>query len=724
MRPFSSWLAAWVSGAAASLEAYAAACGAARGAPVGAASPGTSTSFSGSQLVRRLSGGRCGAAALPPLSPCVGVSGSGDVAVPLASMLEGDGVGALLASQPCAPPASLRWREAALLVVHSVLLSCTAPVAHHALNFTEDARLRAQSVEQQLADDVAQRLCLPARFQWGLALGDGARAGGVAARRGTAAAATAMLWPSAVRTADGGVAPRLCASAGDATGASGQRLAALAVAGTAWEVYGAAPVACAAPCDGGSRAGGGVMYGCPLEGYCALLHTARTQAVTRRGRRMNWFAGAEEQERLLRSVVLYCSDQVDPELVQAARLLGVAHIRVLQTAVVEEEHVRRSATESGGSGERVEVHRSCNYAMDVRQLRAKVVQDVAAGLYPMMVVGTFGSPFSGGVDPLVEMGQLCRELDVWFHIEAGHGGAALLAAPCAPCAAGGSGGACALGAALHDRCLQLVLDAAGQADSLHVGAASSYLPWSLLPVAVCGRSVMTDSGASFFFFSCVAKVAWAVQGLAEARHGTMNECLAPAANDVDVLHLTPSSHRSGPVLRHAYELAAVRMADAAAGPHGAGAASGGGDDALRVRCHQHFTWSVLCAVRADGRFDAPLDASLFGVVHLRWRTAADEATAALARSWCSAIDRQWVPLRVGGGAALPVKIYVGLTRIQRRLWVSVSFSQLPDDCRADATAAAGACGLYGELRALVLATLDEAARTTEPAASPSGRASL
>jgi len=64
--------------------------------------------------------------------------------------------------------------------------------------------------------------------------------------------------------------------------------------------------------------------------------------------------------------------------------------------------------------------------MDVALLRQSIARDRAAGLRPMMVVGTAGSVSTGSVDPLVEIAELCREQGIWFHVDGAYGALAAL----------------------------------------------------------------------------------------------------------------------------------------------------------------------------------------------------------------------------------------------------------------------------------------------------------
>lgn len=69
--------------------------------------------------------------------------------------------------------------------------------------------------------------------------------------------------------------------------------------------------------------------------------------------------------------------------------------------------------------------------MDVEALRRRVREDRGRGEIPLLVVGTAGSVGTGAVDPLPEIASLCREEDIWFHVDGAYGGLAA-AVPDAP----------------------------------------------------------------------------------------------------------------------------------------------------------------------------------------------------------------------------------------------------------------------------------------------------
>ena len=60
--------------------------------------------------------------------------------------------------------------------------------------------------------------------------------------------------------------------------------------------------------------------------------------------------------------------------------------------------------------------------MNVAVLAERLAADKAAGDLPFIVVGTAGSVSTGAVDPLVEIGSLCRDQGVWFHVDGAYGG--------------------------------------------------------------------------------------------------------------------------------------------------------------------------------------------------------------------------------------------------------------------------------------------------------------
>jgi glutamate/tyrosine decarboxylase-like PLP-dependent enzyme len=62
--------------------------------------------------------------------------------------------------------------------------------------------------------------------------------------------------------------------------------------------------------------------------------------------------------------------------------------------------------------------------MDVAALREQVLQDRASGETPFLVIGNAGSVSTGAIDPLPELAEVCREFNLWFHVDGAYGGVA------------------------------------------------------------------------------------------------------------------------------------------------------------------------------------------------------------------------------------------------------------------------------------------------------------
>ena len=101
-------------------------------------------------------------------------------------------------------------------------------------------------------------------------------------------------------------------------------------------------------------------------------------------------------------VVAYVSDQGHSSLARAARILGFRpdQMRVLPV--------------------------DGRYRMRPDALAGAMAADRGAGRRPLFVSASAGSTNTGAVDPLEELAAICRDGDVWFHVDASYGGFAAL----------------------------------------------------------------------------------------------------------------------------------------------------------------------------------------------------------------------------------------------------------------------------------------------------------
>jgi aromatic-L-amino-acid decarboxylase len=67
-----------------------------------------------------------------------------------------------------------------------------------------------------------------------------------------------------------------------------------------------------------------------------------------------------------------------------------------------------------------------NFAMRPEALARQIEQDRRAGLVPCFVCATIGTTSSNAIDPLPDIGRLCRENNLWLHVDAAMSGTAAL----------------------------------------------------------------------------------------------------------------------------------------------------------------------------------------------------------------------------------------------------------------------------------------------------------
>ena len=76
------------------------------------------------------------------------------------------------------------------------------------------------------------------------------------------------------------------------------------------------------------------------------------------------------------------------------------------------------------------------HRIDVAALRARIAADRAAGLTPFLVVGSAGTVDIGAIDDLAALSALCREENLWFHVDGAYGALGILSPEIAPRLAG------------------------------------------------------------------------------------------------------------------------------------------------------------------------------------------------------------------------------------------------------------------------------------------------
>ena len=64
--------------------------------------------------------------------------------------------------------------------------------------------------------------------------------------------------------------------------------------------------------------------------------------------------------------------------------------------------------------------------MITSKLKEKITQDIADGFTPAFVCATVGTTNTTAMDPIDEIGKICKEYNIWLHVDAAMAGAAAL----------------------------------------------------------------------------------------------------------------------------------------------------------------------------------------------------------------------------------------------------------------------------------------------------------
>ncbi len=103
---------------------------------------------------------------------------------------------------------------------------------------------------------------------------------------------------------------------------------------------------------------------------------------------------------------VYASDQAHSSVDKACIALGLG-----------EHNVRRIASDA-------------EFKMDVKALRETIAADLRKEFQPLALVATVGTTSTASVDPVKEIAKVCREHNMWLHVDAAYGGGIALLPEC------------------------------------------------------------------------------------------------------------------------------------------------------------------------------------------------------------------------------------------------------------------------------------------------------
>jgi len=139
-------------------------------------------------------------------------------------------------------------------------------------------------------------------------------------------------------------------------------------------------------------AGGGVIQDAASSAVLCALLAARERAT---GFRSN-------EHGLDGRLVAYTSTQAHSSVEKAVKIAGLGRANLRQIEVDD------------------------RFAMHADLLAQQIARDLEAGLKPCFVSATVGTTSSNGMDPLPEIGRICREHGLWLHVDGAMCGTAAL----------------------------------------------------------------------------------------------------------------------------------------------------------------------------------------------------------------------------------------------------------------------------------------------------------
>lgn len=141
-----------------------------------------------------------------------------------------------------------------------------------------------------------------------------------------------------------------------------------------------------------TRSGGGVIQDTASSASLCALLAARERATD----------FASNQHGCDGKLVAYTSQQAHSSIEKAVMVAGIGSKNLRLVAVDE------------------------NFALRPEALARQIGEDRRAGLTPCFVCATIGTTSSNAMDPIAEIGRICREQQLWLHVDAAMSGTAAL----------------------------------------------------------------------------------------------------------------------------------------------------------------------------------------------------------------------------------------------------------------------------------------------------------
>lgn len=138
----------------------------------------------------------------------------------------------------------------------------------------------------------------------------------------------------------------------------------------------------------------GVIHDSASSATLAALITAREKSTG--------FVSNSDGISATKRLRIYCSSHTHSSVEKGAGVAGIGRKNVVRVDV------------------------SDDFSIDPDSLRKAIDEDIINGFVPCCVVATLGTTGVTAVDPLRQIGEICREKNIWLHVDGALGGTALL----------------------------------------------------------------------------------------------------------------------------------------------------------------------------------------------------------------------------------------------------------------------------------------------------------